>query len=267
MKLVDVHCHLNHKLFVGEIEAVIQRAREAGVVRIICAGVNPPTNREVLTIAQHYPDIIRASLGVYPTDALNIQLHNPDDVGLTTTKNFNLDEEFDFIKKNKDNITAVGEAGLDYKWEEPTKRKEEQKQNFQRVIELCEHIKKPLVVHSRRAEKDCVDLLESSTLKKVNLHCFEGNKKLIKRAADLGYCFSIPAVIQRLKHFEMVVEQAPLSNLLTETDAPWLSPIVGTRNEPANVALTIKKIAEIKKITPEEIANQILLNYKRMFGD
>lgn len=267
MKLVDVHCHLNHKQFANDLDAVIDRAKKAGVVRIICAGVNPPTNREVLELAKKYPDIIRCSLGAYPIDALNIQLFSPDEMGLSRTENFVLDDELEFIKKNKEGIVAVGEAGLDYKWDEPKKRIQEQKENFLKVIELCEKIKKPLVVHSRRAEADCLALLESSTLKAVDLHCFEGNKKLIKKAVDLGYSFSIPPVIQKLQHFETLVTEAPITQLLTETDAPWLSGKAGERNEPANVLLTVRRIATLKGFTDEETANSILLNYKRLFDD
>lgn len=267
MKLVDVHCHLNHKQFANDLDAVINRARKAGVVRIICAGVNPPTNREVLELAKKYPDIVRCSLGAYPIDALNIQIFSPDEMGLSATKNFDLDDEIEFIKKNKDFIVAIGEAGLDYKWDEPKKKAEEQKKNFKKVIELCEKIKKPLVVHSRRAEADCLDLLQSSSLKAVDLHCFEGKKKLIKKAVDLGYYFSIPPVIQKLQHFETLVKEAPITQLLTETDSPWLSGITGERNEPANVALTVKRIASLKGFNDEETANTILMNYKRLFAD
>ncbi|MBI4016427.1 MAG: TatD family hydrolase [Candidatus Aenigmarchaeota archaeon] len=267
MKYIDVHCHLNHKQFANDLGAVMDRARKAGVVRIICAGVNPPTNREVLELAKKNPDIVRCSLGAYPIDALNIQIFSPDEIGLSAAKNFDLHDELEFIKKNKDLIVAVGEAGLDYKWDEPKKMIEQQKKNFIKVIELCEQIKKPLIVHSRRAEADCIELLESSKLKAVDLHCFEGNKKLIKKAVELGYCFSIPPVIRKLQHFETLVQEAPITQLLTETDSPWLSGITGERNEPANVVLTVKRIASLKEFTEEETANSILLNYKKLFND
>ena len=267
MKYIDVHCHLNHKQFANDLDSVIDRARKAGVVRIICAGVNPPTNREVIELAKKYPDIVRCSLGAYPIDALNIQLFSSDEMGLSHTDNFVLDDEIEFIKKNKDNIVAIGEAGLDYNWEEPKKRAEEQKKNFMKVIELCEKIKKPLVVHSRKAEADCLELLQSSTLKEVNLHCFQGNKKLIKKGVQLGYYFSVPPVIQKLQHFETLVKEVSINQLLTETDAPWLSGITSVRNEPANVLITVRRIATLKGFTEEETANNILMNYKKLFND
>ncbi len=110
-------------------------------------------------------------------------------------------------------------------------------------------------------------MLESSSIdaKKVVLHCFSGNKKLIKHAADNGWNFSIPPVIVRLQHFQMMAEIININQLLTETDAPYLSPYPGKTNEPAYVAETIKKIAEIKGFEQEEVANNIFMNFQRIF--
>jgi len=266
MKLVDVHCHLNHKQFEKDLPEVIERAKKAGVVKIICAGVNPPTNREVLELSKKYPGLVECSFGVYPIDALNIKLEAFDEVGLRQIDNFKVDEELEWIKENKDSCVAIGEAGLDYKWVKEPELIKKMKDNFQKVIELCEKIKKPLVIHSRRAEADCVSMIESSTLKKVNFHCFEGRKSLLRKINDHGWSCSIPAVIMRLQHFETVVETLNINNILTETDAPWLSPVARERNEPATVVQTIKRIATLKKFTGEEVANSILLNYQRMFS-
>jgi len=266
MKLVDVHCHLNHKQFEKDLPEVLERAKKAGLVKIVCAGVNPPTNREVLELSKKYSGLVECSFGVYPIDALNIKLEAFDEVGLRQIDNFKVDEELEWIKNNKDSCVAIGEAGLDYKWVKEPELIKKMKDNFQKVIELCEKIKKPLVIHSRRAEADCVSMIESSTLKKVNFHCFEGRKSLLRKVNDHGWSCSIPAVIMRLQHFETVVETLNINNILTETDAPWLSPVARERNEPATVVQTIKRIATLKKFTEEEVANSILLNYQRMFS-
>ena len=126
-------------------------------------------------------------------------------------------------------------------------------------------MKKPIVIHSRKAEADVISMLESSSLKKVILHCFEGRKHLIEKAIDKGYSFSIPCNIIKLQHFQAVVERAPMQQLLTETDSPWLGPVAGESNEPFNVLGTVQKISEIKKITAEECGNLIFMNYQRMF--
>lgn len=262
MILVDVHAHLTHELFKDDLPEVIERAKNAGLKAILASGVNPPDNRKVLALAKKY-DILKASLGIYPIDALGLA---PDETGIVRHKGpINLEDEFKFFMKNKDDITAIGEVGIDYKF--GAEYEERQKENFQKIIDFVQKIKKPMIVHSRKAEFDVFEMLESSSIKKskVILHCFEGRKHILKKAADKGYNLTIPATIVRLQHFQILTEIAPITQLFTETDSPWLSPFPGKRNEPAFVAETIKKIAEIKNMNAEEVANNIYMNFKRMF--
>lgn len=260
--LVDVHCHLVHEKFSKDLDKVIERAKKVGVKAIISSGVNSVTNKETLEISRKY-DIVKASLGLYPIDLLGKQ-DEQDGTGLTRQiEPFELDDELKFIQKNKEKIIAIGECGLDFAFDDVQRGK--QMKNFEKIIKFCEKIKKPIIVHSRKAEKECLDLLESSKLKKVLLHCFSGNKKLIKKGYELGYYFSIPPVIVRLQHFQMLSEMIDISRLLTETDAPWLSPFLGKRNEPAYVAESVKKIAEIKKMDRKEVENVIFMNYQKLF--
>jgi len=267
MDLIDIHAHLDHTKFKEDLDKVIERARKAGVKTIITSGVNSTTNRLILEIAKKYPDIVKVSFGIYPLDALAKELEN--DEGSETAgfprdiENFDIDKELNWIGKNKSSCVAIGECGLDYNWSD--EKKEEQKQNFQKVINLAIKINKPLIVHTRKAEADSVELLEKSKAKKVVLHCFSARKSLIKKAIELGYSFSIPPIITRLEHFQMMADLIPLNQLLTETDAPYLSPVQGERNESANVAITIKEIAKIKKLSEEEVASQIYENFKKLF--
>ncbi|MBI4981390.1 TatD family hydrolase [Candidatus Woesearchaeota archaeon] len=265
MQLVDVHCHLNHALYKDDLDAVIKRAKEAGVKVIVCSGVNPPGNRQVLELAQKYPEMVKACLGMYPIDALGLA---PDETGLPRqTVPINLDEEFEFIKKNKDKILGIGEIGLDFHWD--AEHHSQQEENFRKIIRFALELKKPIVIHSRKAEKECIDVLEQEIKNKeilVVMHCFSGNKKLIQRAAALGYYFSIPANIVKMQHFQMLAEMVDIQQLLTETDGPWLSPYANQKNESAFVIEAVKKIAEIKKLNVEEVAEQIWENYKRVFG-
>ncbi|MCK4589832.1 MAG: TatD family hydrolase [Nanoarchaeota archaeon] len=263
--IVDVHCHLNHEQFKKDLDQVIERAKQAGVKAIVCSGINHPANEEVLEIAKKY-DIVHASLGLYPIDLLGL---GPDEVGITRQMGkIDLQEELDFIKKHKKDIVGIGECGLDYHWSKKPEEHKQQQKNFQKIIEFTEKIKLPLIVHSRRAEVDTFDLLESSKLKKekVILHMFEARKHIIKKAIDNNYKFSIPTAIVKLQHFQTMAEIVPLQQLLTETDAPWLSPYPeNRRNEPAFIVETIKKMAEIKKLPKEEIENQIYNNFKKTF--
>ncbi len=260
MNLVDVHCHLNHAVFKDKLDQIIDNAKSKGVKAIITSGTNPSSNLECLKLAEKY-SIVKCSFGFYPTDLLGL---GPDESGIAAHKgDIDLDEEFKFIKKNQDKIIAVGEVGLDFKVVKD--KNKEQMDNFQKIIELTKRLNKPIVIHSRNAEEECINLLESNSMKRVLMHCFSGRKSLIKRASDLGYYFSIPPVIARLQHFQTLVDMVPLQQLLTETDAPWLSHIQGVTNEPAFVVHSISRIAEIKKLTLEEASNIVFLNYKNLF--
>lgn len=264
MKLIDVHTHLDHKQFEKDLDRVIKNAEMAGVKCIITSGVNSSTNREILKIAERYP-VVRVSFGIYPLDALAKELETGEAEGFPRdTEAFDLDSELRWIEKNKDKCVAIGECGLDYNW--VTGREDEQKAIFQKVIELSKKINKPLILHTRKAELDVVEMLEKNNVKKCVLHCFMGRKHLIKRAVDNGWSFSVPPIITRLQHFQTLVEMVPLNQLLTETDAPYLSPKAGERNEPANVAVTIKEIARIKKLSEKEVAEQIWQNSEAIFG-
>ena len=262
--LVDVHCHLTHEHFKDKLDEVLRRAENAGVRAIVCSGVNHPTNEEVLALAKKYP-IIKASLGLYPLDVLGeIPAEAADETGLTRqTVPINLEEEFKFILKNKAKIVSLGECGMDFQWDKVHHQK--QKENFEKIIAFAEKLNKPLIVHSRKAELECVEMLESSKLKKIIMHCFSGRKHLIKRVAEKGMFFSIPSNILRLQHFQMLTDLVDINQLLTETDAPWLSPYLEQKNEPAFVIESVKKIAEIKKIAFKEAEEQVWKNYLNVF--
>ena len=252
MILVDTHSHLDRYKEPGPI---IERAKSAGLRSIITCGIDKETNRKALEIAERY-DIVRPALGIYPLDALG------EERGAGVI--FDIDQEVDFIEKNTSKIIAIGELGLDYY---NGKDKERQKKVFQKLLDLAKKINKPLSIHSRKAEKDVVQILESSSLKnsQIILHCFSGKKGLIKKAADYGWNFSIPANIVRAENFQSLVRNVNLSQILTETDSPWLSPFKEKQNEPAFIIETIKEIAKQKGMDIEEVANNIWMNYQRIF--
>lgn len=256
--IVDVHTHLDHPLLEKDLDEIIKRAKKAGISAIITNGISKESNRRVLDISKKY-DIVKASLGIYPQDALRKET---SEEGYAIKTDFDTDAEIKFIEKNKNKIIAIGEVGLDYY---NGKDKIAQKEVFIKIIDLAKKINKPIIVHSRKAENDVIDLLEEKGAKKVILHCFSGKKRLIIRASKLGYSFSIPANIVRAQNFQMLVTQVPLSQILTETDAPYLSPYKDKINEPAFVHETIKRIAEIKQIEEKEAENIIYMNYMKLF--
>jgi len=255
--LVDAHAHLDDKQF-DDLDEVILRAIEAGVKAIIQNGLGKESNRRTLEIAKKY-DIVKAALGIYPIDGIAKVLGKKYNAQL-----FDVDEELEFIFKNRKKIVAIGEVGLDN--HHVPGFLEEQKKVFEKIVELAEKINKPISVHSRDAEIETIEFLESSSLKKIHMHCFGGNMKLVKRCADNGWYFSIPTNVIFSQHFQEVVNRVGINQLLTETDAPYLGPVKGERNEPANVKFTVGKIAELKGIMYEECENNIFLNYRRLFG-
>ena len=249
--LVDVHCHLNFKEFDADRDQVIQRAKDNKVVAIINSGTEYDTNIQTLELAKKY-DIIKASLGIYPTYVEKLS-----------------EEEFqrdiDFIKQHKNDIISIGEVGLDYHHTTDESLQKVQRDRFHVILDELGKLKKPFVLHTRKAEKDVIDIMESTSFKKVDFHCFTGNFKLVKRVIDNGWCFSIPPNIIRTLHFQGLVNMTPLQQILTETDSPYLCPPPKQRNEPSFVAVSVKKIAELKDITEEEAAKIIFMNYQRIF--
>ncbi len=251
--LVDVHCHLDFEGLRERLDKVIENAKKAGVKAIITSGVDPATNKLALEISSKY-DIVKPSFGLYPIDALQRQN--------LLKETINVDKELKFLEKNKDNFIAIGEVGLDLHSGKDIKK---QKEVFSKILETAKKLNKTVLVHSRKAELEALDLLESFDMKKVVMHCFTAKKSLVKRAYDLGYYFSIPPIIVRLQQFQQMAEMVDINHILTETDAPFLSPFKDKINEPAFITETIKKLAEIKGMTKTDVENNIWMNYQTLF--
>ena len=247
MAFIDTHAHLDCEEFKEDIDEVIQRCKDNDLKIIINNGLNPASNRATVELSKKYP-IIKRALGLYPLDAIKLSDEE-------------IETEINFIRQ-QDPI-AIGEIGLDYHWDK--ENHERQKYIFIKMLKLSKELNIPAIIHSRDAEEDVINILEKERIRKVVIHCFNGNEDLIKKAESLGYYFSIPCIITFVKHFQDMVKTININKILTETDCPLLSPFRGKRNEPINVRETIKKIADIKGFEPKEVENNILLNYKRLF--
>lgn len=255
MELVDVHNHLE---LIKDLDKVIDRAKEKGVKVIITSGIDKETNKKAVELRNKY-DIVECSLGVYPKDALKNEYRASGE----EFKDCNVEEEIKFIQKHKDEIIGIGEVGMDFS-NEPVDKKG-QEELFVKMINLAKKLGKPLIVHSRKAEKEVLEVLEREKVGKVVMHCFCGNKNLVKEGSSRGYYFTIPTNVNRASNFQSVVKNVNINQLLTETDGPFLSPVKGEANEPANILTTIKEIAKIKGFDEEEVANNIFLNYMKVF--
>jgi len=256
--LIDIHSHLDHCYFNDDRDKVIENAKKAGVKVIVESGINPETNRKALDMAKKY-DIVKASLGIYPINVLQEEIES-EDIRLKPNK-FSIEAEIKFIEKNKKNIAYVGEVGLDYL---KVKDEKEQKKLFLKMIELAEKLKKPILIHSRKAEQDCVDMLKSSKLKKIIMHCFCGKKSLVEDIIDNGWFLTAPTCVVRSQQFQENIKLAPITQLFCETDSPYLSPFKEIRNEPSFIIESYKKIAEIKKMELKEVVNNVWMNWQRI---
>jgi len=256
--LVDVHTHFDHPLLMNRMDEIIKRAKNAGLNHIITNGINPETNRICLEISKKY-DIAKCAMGVYPRNALKKEIETSQyPIKIT---DFDVDEEIDFIRKNKNNIIAISEVGLDFVEGE----NQQQIGDFEKMIELAEELKKPIVVHSRKAELKCIEMLESSKNKKIIMHCFSGKKSLVKRVAHNGWFLTVPTIVVRSQQFQDIAKSVPISQLFCETDSPYLSPYKGQWNEPAFVIESYNWIAELKQMDANEVVNNIYMNWQKVF--
>ncbi|MEK6909384.1 MAG: TatD family hydrolase [Nanoarchaeota archaeon] len=250
---IDVHCHLDKLIEKGiSAEKAIKNAKAKGVDIMIVNGTDHEQNTIILNLAKKYPEI-KPALGIYPIDALKLSESE-------------IDEEIEFINKNKNLIIAIGEIGLDLNEEELHKTLDKQKNNLTKFVSLAIKLKKPVIIHSRKAELHTIELLESLNAKKVVMHCFSGKMSLVDRIVKNGWLLSIPANSHYSQQFQDVIKRVPIKNLLCETDSPYLHPLKEWPNEPANVVYSYKKIAEIKNTTLKEAEKEIENNYNNLFG-
>jgi len=259
--LIDIHSHLDHCYFKDDLDKVISNAKKANLKVILTAGTSPEKNRISLKLAEKY-DIVKPCLGIYPIQNNNNELNNQKNKNLKENK-IDIDKEIKFIEKNKNKIMAVGEVGLDYFWVKD--KQKEQHELFEKMIKLAEKLSKPIIVHSRKAEQDCIEMLQSSKLKKIIMHCFTGKKSLVKEIVDNGWFLTAPTCITRSTQFQENVKLIPITQLFCETDAPYLTPFKDKRNEPAFVIEAYKKLAEIKNMELKEVINNIFMNFQKIF--
>ncbi|MFP4524578.1 MAG: TatD family hydrolase [Candidatus Woesearchaeota archaeon] len=251
MILFDVHAHLDFDDFHDDLDEVLEGCEAAGVKAVVANGIGPESNRHVIRLSREY-GIVKPALGYYP-------VHVWED-GLGAVR-----AELDVMRREAP--VALGEVGLDYKecGEDGDCHEDVQQEAFREFIRLAKELDVPIIVHSRKAEEDVLDILEEEGASKVVLHCFMGKKRLVERAAGLGYSFSVPVTVAKLEQLQWLVRHVPLKQLLTETDSPYLGPVRGERNDPRNVRIAVEKVAELKGMDPSEVANVLFMNYQRLF--
>ena len=268
MGLFDVHAHLTHPRMAPALDAVLSRAREAGVTTIVSNGLNPRDNAAVLALAEREP-LVRPAIGLYPVDAVMREMlatgvPYPRDEG-EDDEPPSAEEAARFVEAHVSEAFAVGEVGLDGHWV-PEPLWEAQERAFRRLVAVAIEADKPLIVHTRRRERRALEILVEMGARRVDFHCFGGKVALAEQVARAGYWLSIPANVRRNEAFTRMLDVVPRDKLLLETDCPYLSPERGVPSEPAHVALTLRFAAERWGVSDEEARAELESSFEALFG-
>ena len=253
--LVDSHCHLDFPDFSGELDAIVGRAKDAGVGRIVTISTRVKKQTDLLAIAERFPDVY-CSVGTHPHNA-----HEELDISTADL----------VARTNHPKVVAIGEAGLDYFYDNSPR--EAQMQGFRNHIAAAQETGLPLVIHARDADEDIAATLEEAMARRgfsAVLHCFTGGPELARRALDIGLYISFSGILTFKKSdaLRAIAADVPLERLLVETDAPYLAPgkYRGRRNEPAYVVETAKELAKVKGIAAAELARATTDNFFRLYA-
>ena len=272
--LTDTHCHLDFNKFNEDRDAVIQRATETGVERILVPALELESSRSVIGLTNSHSNIF-AAVGFHPTD-------------LDTWSNTSIENLHELTQSSK-KILAIGEIGLDYYWVKQPEKQAQQREVLKQQLHLAQEISLPVVIHMRE-ENDAwfgqasIDLLEilnewHKALQEQNhpltnkpgvLHSYNGNLETAQKALELNFYIGVtgPVTYKNAEKKRQIIRQLPLERLLIETDAPFLTPVPhrGKRNEPAFVSHIADKIAEIHMTTREQVAEITSGNANNLFG-
>lgn len=258
MNFVDSHCHLNFDEFSNEIETIIQRAKDQKIHTLLTICTKESEVPSLQRIAEEYENIF-CTVGIHPHEAEDTL----KELSLTT-----LNEQLkEWTQHPK--VVGIGEAGLDFYYEHSPRI--QQQDMFEVHIDAATTVNLPLSIHTRDAEKETINFLKKTTGKvKGVIHCFTGSQWLADEALALGFYISISGIVTFAKAEELrhVVRTIPLERLLLETDAPFLAPIPhrGKRNEPAMMIHTAQKVAELKGVSLEELAEVTTHNFFQLFS-
>jgi TatD DNase family protein len=253
MKLIDAHIHLSDTEYTGYIDELIADAEGAGVTALVTNSMDLKTCKNDIKLAEEYPNLIYAALGVHPWN-VNVLKENE------------LQEIIDFIQEQKNILKAIGEIGLDYKYETIW---EKQTMVFDKMLHLAETLELPVIIHSRGTTDKIVEILPSYNLKRVLLHWFSHPISALTKALDSGYFITEGPPVIYSNGIREVVDKTPITNLLTETDGPvtyWKQPFNGQLTKPSYIRNVIGAVAEIKKMQVEDVAEQIIKNFETFFN-
>src|SRR4030043_161814 len=242
--MIDIHAHLCFPQFEKDLDSVIEKAKEE-IDGVIVSSARLEEGKKVLELVKKHPGFLFATLGFHPTEGT-------DEQGVLK-----------LIDQNHDRVVGIGEAGLDYHWEEDLKKRDQQKVIFAKFIAAAEKYRLPLVIHSWDAEPDCFNMVKGSKIPCV-FHCYSGTIELVNSIVERGFYVSMSTQICFSKHHRKLIKSIPLESLLLETDSPFLGP-ERHMNMPWNIKLSADKIADEKGITRESVLSAAKENAIKVF--
>ena len=256
MEFFDNHAHLDDEKFNEDREELIKRIYDEGITKVISAGYSLESSIDAVNLAKKY-DFIYATCGI-----------SPNDIPQTEEELWKMLDKIKKLVQENNKIVAIGEIGLDYYWNK--ENKELQKKAFIKQIELANELELPIVIHTREASVDTIEILKQNPVNKKGVfHCCPLNQELVKQGLDLDFYISLagPVTFKNSKNADEVIKLIPNDRILIETDSPYLAPepVRGTRNTPINVKHTAQKIANVKGISLEEIAKTTYENAKKIY--
>lgn len=258
MRLFDSHAHYDDEKFDQDREEIIQKIYDSGVEKFISAGYSLESSKRAIDLADKY-EFIYTTVGISPNDVKQTLEETIEDIKKL---------EDIITRKENDKIVGIGEIGLDYYWNK--ENKEIQKQAFIMQIELANGLNLPITIHTREAVSDTMEILKQHPVQQKGVfHCCPLNRELVKEALKLGFYISFagPVTFKNSKNAQEIVEMVPNDRMLIETDSPYLAPepVRGTRNDSRNVRYIAEKIANIKSLSTEEIAEITYQNTLKIF--
>ena len=255
MELIDSHAHLDGEKFAGDRAAVIERARERGVVKIITMGDSLESSARSVALTEEFESVY-AAVGIHPEEAQPMTAATDDRLAAWAAQ---------------EKVVAIGEIGLDYYWEKDEEKRALQRAIFVRQLDLARQLKLPVCIHDREAHGDMMKILktEGRGLRGV-LHCYSGSWEMAAELLKGDWYFGIdgPLTYKNAAKLPEIVQRLPAERILVETDSPYLSPMPfrGKRNEPAHVLYVAKKAAELRGESLEDFARATRENTRALYG-
>nr|WP_319372922.1 TatD family hydrolase [uncultured Methanobacterium sp.] len=251
--MMDSHCHVDFKVYNKNRQEVIGRAKEK-LTAIVNSGATLGGNRRTLKLAEEYENFVYPTLGFHPSNA-------------SKSDSEVIKQALDEIDANIDVAVGLGETGLDFNDLGCEEDKNKQIKLFETFLEMAVEYQMPLVIHARDAEEKALEMVKKHpSIPQIIFHCYGGDLHTAQKIIEEGYFISLSTIVCFSEHHKQLAANLPLSQLLTETDSPYLSPFKGQRNEPAFVEETVKTIAQVKSIPQEEVASVTDNNARKIFG-